>query len=122
MSILSEFRKKRECVRDCKSWFGFSTELKNSCKAWCRNHSGERLDSACQFLEDVLGDQASVTYFGIDCDSNRGVASRRLAEIDEQYGDCIRRYETEQQQISRYSLIILSVSIAMVLIYFVLKI
>ncbi len=97
-SSISKFRpaKKRECeernrqrlekignvgITDCKSkcmgWFPGNFTLAAGCESSC--NAGEEILSQCDYLENYVGDQATIAYYGIDCDLESGSGSALMA-------------------------------------------
>lgn len=66
------------CKNNCASWFPGNYTLTAACQAGC--DAGNNYESMCDYLENYVGDQQTIAYYGIDCDLNTGSGSKTIAD------------------------------------------
>ncbi len=94
-----------DCINKCASWFPGNFSLTAACQAGCR--SGERYLSMCDYLENYVGDQQTISLYGIDCDLQSGAGSQLVQQ--------------KQSDAVKYTLVAVAVVIVLFIIYLILS-
>lgn len=70
------------CKRKCESWYPGAPDLVAGCKSACKQEP--RGLTKCKYLENYVGDQTSISKYGIDCDTSKGIGSELVKKQEEE--------------------------------------
>ena len=66
---------KCDCIEMCGASFPYAPDVYEACRKACLNDDpAKRPKSGCDYMENFMtgGDQASIQFYGIDCDPTQG--------------------------------------------------
>lgn len=70
----------RTCSSECASYFPGIPQLRDACEKACLSKKIGPGFNKCDFLENVVGDEQSISYYNIDCDELSGQGSKLLSD------------------------------------------
>jgi len=96
-----------KCKKKMRATFAGRPDLVVGAEALCNEHQQRYLNMSHDeirrfYLEEVLGDQASLAYYGIDADPTSGIGSAKLAQ-QEQIQQLLFGFQQQQQNLSAYN-------------------